>query len=1012
MILKKTSFIYKKVYPLLQPCIRHSPPEHLATAGDIDVFHERCAIIMQKTWRKYVASADHIILCHATRLIQIWWRSNKKMKTDCRNFASSEIQRIWRGYSSRRNRTEIIPIYDFAASELQRIWRGYNIRVDYMLMVAAAKLIQRQFRFNQERHQVYNKVRATETFNPALDLTMHGDVVNFSRLSEYEATQRGVVQPLSAILVEIKSNAKKVTTRAIYEKLRPSLSDTSKLSHDRINTPISTSGVINHDTFNATGMGKQVSKAADDSPTQMNMPVQQSREAGLSPSSDYVPLDSRRQAIASGVINNLTDNVMEKHASMAADDASTQMNMPVQQSREAGLSPSSDSMPCTIVEDINTKKTSCAVTRPAITTRKTLRFEKAVAAIVSKRCNISEETLENQTSLYSNEDLGDEKNNMFEPTGYTKVVCVNTDTALEYTPQFIISPLVSRSNHEKESKCEIRSSEDRESEDVVDKVNQSIGTECDLSFTSSLSETSYIKPKETSVLNAKSLPPASHLSSLPVMNRHELIVQSKQRGKQKLAMNSDTSVSAPKHLTMGSKSYRTPTRETDTEHNISYQKVTRKHEILPRIPTDSHDRKAATLPNQTGENSKLKSEIKEAESIAQEIIPSTSAELSFSGNRSGSNKHYNTVGCRQITRLISKNNVSESFVSWDKTDSANSSAKVQTSSAKHVTESQWGNTTPPPRIITRSMSRNNALLDVSLECFAIDDALDPSTAGDESNEVPSTEKTRRLKMVTSASSSIESTGSGGKSTAASKSYHHTSASIPRVVKEIKRESQYNVHKKIDNLTTLSKKVASFSTVNSRILLNNAGSNPSQTELVNSAIKIQRLYRGHVRRKTAELTTFTKPSCDTSSHGIENSSHLSSVYSEVDMMTSTEEALDVLQHYSHLSKVQTAVKRLETSTRLCRSSCKSFTETRTPQILYDLIRSCNRSIPHMELLQHVLNIFLHVSVHVDLLPRILHKDCVEVWVDVIQLFRDKDHIFYSAALILKRIVSNDEKSKVS
>ena len=877
------------------------------------------------------------------------------MKIDCRNFASSEIQRIWRGYSSRRIRTEIIPIYDFAASELQRIWRGYNIRVDYMLMVAAAKLIQRQFRFNQERHQVYNKVRATETFNPALDLTMHGDVVNFSRLSEYEATQRGVVQPSSAISVEIKSNAKKVTNRAIHEKLRPSLSDTSKLSHDRINKPISTSGV-NHDTFNATGMGKQVSKAADDAPIQMNMPVQQSREAGLSPSSD--------------------------------------------------------SMLCTIVEDSNTKITSGAVTRPAITTRKTLRFEKAVAAIISNRCNKSEEHLEIQTSLYSNPDPDDENNNMFKPTCYTKVVCANTDTALEYTPKFIISPLVSRSYHEKESKCEIRNSEDRESEDVVGKVNQPIGTECDLSFTSSLSETSDIKPKETSVLNAKSLPPASYLFSLTGTNRHELIVQSKQRGEQKLAMNSDISVSAPKHLTMGSKSYRTPTRETDTEHNISYQKVTHKHEILPRIPTDSHDRKAATLPDQTGENSKLKSEIKEAETIAQEIIPLNSAKVSSSGNRSGSNKHNNTVGSRQMTRLISKNNVSESFVSWDKTDSANSSAKVQTSSAKHATESQWGNTTPSPRIITRSMSRNNALLDVSFECFAIDDASDPSTAGDEINEVPSTDKTRRLEMVASASSSIESTGSGGKSTAASKSYHHTSASIPRVVKEIKRESQYSVPKKIDNLTILSKKVASFSTVNSRILLNNAGSNPSQTELVISAIKIQRLYRGHVRRKTAELTTFTKPSCDTSSQGIANSSHLSSVYSEVDMMTSTEEALGVLQHYSHLSNVQTAVKRLETSTRLCRSSCKSFTETSTPKILYDLIRSCNRSIPHMELLQHVLNIFLHVSVHVDLLPRILHKDCVEVWVDVIQLFRDKDHIFYSAALILKRIVSNDEKSKVS
>ena len=127
---------------------------------------------------------------------------------------------------------------------------------------------------------------------------------------------------------------------------------------------------------------------------------------------------------------------------------------------------------------------------------------------------------------------------------------------------------------------------------------------------------------------------------------------------------------------------------------------------------------------------------------------------------------------------------------------------------------------------------------------------------------------------------------------------------------------------------------------------------------------------------------------------------------------TKEALETLKTNTHLREVMKAVRTLENSTKLSTSCCKAFANSGSPKILYNLVRSCNRSVPHTELLEYILDTLFHVSKHSDLIETIADDNCIETLIDVIQLFRDKDDIFCAAAIVLKRIVFNSNKYLVS
>jgi abnormal spindle-like microcephaly-associated protein len=117
---------------------------------------------------------------------------------------------------------------------------------------------------------------------------------------------------------------------------------------------------------------------------------------------------------------------------------------------------------------------------------------------------------------------------------------------------------------------------------------------------------------------------------------------------------------------------------------------------------------------------------------------------------------------------------------------------------------------------------------------------------------------------------------------------------------------------------------------------------------------------------------------------------------------TDRALYILQTSQSLTRIMDAVKELEASTRLSFVCCQVFTKANAATILLHLIQSCNRSVPHMELKEHILLTLENVSRYSRLVGSFAHNKYAEVFLDNVQVFRDKDGIFCLAVSLLNRI----------
>jgi hypothetical protein len=123
---------------------------------------------------------------------------------------------------------------------------------------------------------------------------------------------------------------------------------------------------------------------------------------------------------------------------------------------------------------------------------------------------------------------------------------------------------------------------------------------------------------------------------------------------------------------------------------------------------------------------------------------------------------------------------------------------------------------------------------------------------------------------------------------------------------------------------------------------------------------------------------------------------------------TDRALHILQTSQSLTRIMDAVKELEASTRLSVVCCQVFTKANAANILLHLIQSCNRSVPHMELKGHILLTLENVSRHSMLVGSFANNKYAEVFLDNVQVFRDKDGIFCLSVSLLNRISISNPK----
>ena len=118
---------------------------------------------------------------------------------------------------------------------------------------------------------------------------------------------------------------------------------------------------------------------------------------------------------------------------------------------------------------------------------------------------------------------------------------------------------------------------------------------------------------------------------------------------------------------------------------------------------------------------------------------------------------------------------------------------------------------------------------------------------------------------------------------------------------------------------------------------------------------------------------------------------------------TQMALEVLLNSKRLAEIMRATCTLEVSSRFSERCCEAFSAAGAPEILFKLIRTCNRSLPHIELLQYVLMTIGNVARWEHLVDSVGVEESVDVLVDLIQMFRDKDTIVVLCGELLIRLV---------
>eukprot|EP01041_Mallomonas_annulata_P000646 gene646-1248_t len=120
------------------------------------------------------------------------------------------------------------------------------------------------------------------------------------------------------------------------------------------------------------------------------------------------------------------------------------------------------------------------------------------------------------------------------------------------------------------------------------------------------------------------------------------------------------------------------------------------------------------------------------------------------------------------------------------------------------------------------------------------------------------------------------------------------------------------------------------------------------------------------------------------------------------------ALLILESGKMISHVIRACETLLLSTQYSTRCCKAFAETSASTVMFDSIRSCNRSTPHQELLRYCLAVLLNVARYPDLAPSVgKASHAADTLIDLMQMFRDKRSIFCQSAEVLCNLVSANE-----
>uniref|UniRef100_A0A8C7PDG1 Assembly factor for spindle microtubules n=1 Tax=Oncorhynchus mykiss TaxID=8022 RepID=A0A8C7PDG1_ONCMY len=148
------------------------------------------------------------------------------------------------------------------------------------------------------------------------------------------------------------------------------------------------------------------------------------------------------------------------------------------------------------------------------------------------------------------------------------------------------------------------------------------------------------------------------------------------------------------------------------------------------------------------------------------------------------------------------------------------------------------------------------------------------------------------------------------------------------------------------------------------------------------IKAQALWRGHQSRKLHD-------NCKVVSmrHRLRKVSE--EVREEDRLCNKTSWAIEYLLKYKHFSYILEALKNLETATRLSPECCERLVTSGATLVIFTLIRSCNRSVPSMEVITYAIQVLLNLSKYDKTIEAVYAvENSVDTLLDLLQIYREK------------------------
>uniref|UniRef100_A0A4W3JTQ1 Assembly factor for spindle microtubules n=1 Tax=Callorhinchus milii TaxID=7868 RepID=A0A4W3JTQ1_CALMI len=101
------------------------------------------------------------------------------------------------------------------------------------------------------------------------------------------------------------------------------------------------------------------------------------------------------------------------------------------------------------------------------------------------------------------------------------------------------------------------------------------------------------------------------------------------------------------------------------------------------------------------------------------------------------------------------------------------------------------------------------------------------------------------------------------------------------------------------------------------------------------------------------------------------------------------ALNYILKYKHFSWILAALQHLEVATRLSSLCCENFAKSGATPIIFTLIRSCNRSVPSMDIIKYAIQVLLNVSKYEKTSGVVYEvKNSITILIDLLQMYREK------------------------